>query len=263
MKIIVLMKQTPDTETKPKINGAGTGLDEGDIKWVMCPFDEYAVEEALRIKEKAGGEVAILCMGPARSVEAIRTGLAMGVDRAVHIDDPAAEGSDSGATALLLAEALKKEEPDIVLAGKQAIDMDCGQVPSRVAEILGMAQVTMCVKLEIAEDGKSAVAVRRIEGGEEVIDLKLPAVVSCEKGLNEPRYASLPGIMKAKRKKLDPVKVADLGIDTAVVGAGGSKVKILKLELPPEREAGKILEGELEDQAKELVRLLREEAKAV
>ncbi|MFC1889280.1 electron transfer flavoprotein subunit beta/FixA family protein [Thermodesulfobacteriota bacterium] len=264
MNIIVCMKQVPDTEAKIKILPDGAGIDAEGVKFVMNPYDEFAVEEALLIKEKFGGEVVIVCLGPDRSTEAIRTALAMGADRGVHLNDAAFEGSDSYVTAKLLAKAIGEMEYDIILAGKQAVDNDNAQVYAALAELLDIPHASVVTKLEIAEDGKSAVANREIEGGaKEVIEIQLPAVIAAQKGLNEPRYASLPGIMKAKRKEIKVLDLAAVGLDAGQVGADGSKVKMSGFSLPPEREAGKVIEGEPEEQAAELVKLLREEAKAI
>ena len=264
MDILVCMKQVPDTETKIVINPEGTGIVTDGIKYVMNPYDEFAVEEALKIKEKSGGSVTIVCMGPQRATEAIRTGLAMGADKGVHLNDAAFEGADSYATAKALAAAIKPLSYDIILGGKQAVDEDNAQVYAALAEMLDIPHVSVVTNLEIADDGKSAVAQREVEGGaKEVIQISLPAFVACQKGLNEPRYASLPGIMKAKKKPIDVVDLAASGLSADEAGAQGAKVKNEKFSLPPEREAGKILEGEPEEVAAQVVKLLREEAKII
>jgi len=264
VNIIVCMKQVPDTETKIKILPDATGIDAEGVKFVMNPYDEFAVEEALLIKEKFGGEVVIVCLGPDRSTEAIRTALAMGADRGVHLNDAAFEGSDSYVTAKLLAKAIGETEYDIILMGKQAVDNDNSQVYAALAEFLDIPHASVVTNLEMAEDGKSAVATREIEGGaKELIEIQLPAVIAATKGLNEPRYASLPGIMKAKRKEIKVLDLAAVGFEAGQVGTDGSKVKMSGFSLPPEREAGKTIEGEPEEQAAELVKLLREEAKVI
>ncbi len=264
MNIIVCMKQVPDTEAQIRVKPDGSGIVDGDIKFVMNPYDEYGVEEALLLKEKFGGTVTIVCLGPERAVEAIRTGLAMGADKAVHLDDPAFEGGDAFSTAKALAAAIKGMECDLIFCGKQAIDDDLAQVGSALAEMLGIPQVVVVTKVEVSEDTKKANVNRQIIGGEEIIEVPLPAVLTAQKGLNEPRYASLPGIMKAKKKEVKSVKVADLGLDSSAVGAAGAKTKIIKMYSPPQREAGKIIEGETaEETAPKLAKLLREEAKAI
>jgi electron transfer flavoprotein beta subunit len=258
------MKQVPDTEAQIRVKPDGSGIVDGDIKFVMNPYDEYGVEEALLLKEKFGGTVTIVCLGPERAVEAIRTGLAMGVDKAVHLDDPAFEGGDAFSTAKALAAAIKSMEYDLIFCGKQAIDDDLAQVGSALAEMLGIPQVVVVTKVEVSEDTKKAKVNRQIIGGEEIIEVPLPAVLTAQKGLNEPRYASLPGIMKAKKKEVKSVKVADLGLDSSAVGAAGAKAKIIKMYSPPQREAGNIIEGDTaEEKAPKLAKLLREEAKAI
>jgi electron transfer flavoprotein beta subunit len=264
MDIIVCMKQVPDTETKIKVNPEGSGIVTEGIKWVMNPYDEYAVEEALQIKEKLGGTVTILCLGPDRATEAIRTALAMGADDAVHINDAAFEGSDSLITAQILAKAISGMKYDIILTGKQAMDHDASQVFGCLAESLNLPYVSVVVGLEISPDGKSATAKRETEGGmEEIIETPLPAIIAAQKGLNEPRYASLPNVMKAKRKEIKKIDLAGLGMDAGEVGEKGAKLKTKNYRLPPQREAGKKLEGEPEETAAQLAKLLREEAKLI
>ena len=264
MNIIVCMKQVPDTEAQIRVKPDGSGIVDSDIKFVMNPYDEFGVEEALLLKEKFGGTVTIVCLGPERAVEAIRTGLAMGADKAVHLDDPAFEGGDAFSTAKALAAAIKGMEYDLIFCGKQAIDDDLAQVGPALAEILGFPQIVVVTKVEISEDGKKAKVNRQIIGGEEIIEVPLPAVLTAQKGLNEPRYASLPGIMKAKKKEVKSVKVADLGLEPSGVGKAGAKTQILKMYSPPQREAGKIIEGETaEETAPKLAKLLREEAKVI
>ena len=264
MNIIICMKQVPDTEAQIRVKPDGSGIVDSDIKFVMNPYDEFGVEEALLLKEKFGGTVTIVCLGPERAVEAIRTGLAMGADKAVHLDDPAFEGGDAFSTAKALAAAIKGMEYDLVFCGKQAIDDDLAQVGPALAEMLGIPQIVVVTKVEVSDDGKKAKVNRQIIGGEEIIDVPLPAVLTAQKGLNEPRYASLPGIMKAKKKEVKSVKVADLGLDPNDVGKAGAKTQVLKMYSPPQREAGKMSEGETaEETAPKLAKLLREEAKVI
>ena len=263
MNIIVCMKQVPDTETLIKIKPDGSGIVTDDIKYVMNPYCEFAVEEALRIKEKFGGVAILVTMGGARAVEALRTGLAMGADRSIHLNDPAFEGADGYATAKALGEIIKKESFDLILCGKQAVDDDMAQVGPALAEILNLPHATLITKLELLPDKKKAKVEREVDGGREVLEVNLPAVFTCQKGLNEPRYASLPGIMKAKKKEVKPINLASLGLPADQVGAAGSKTKILKYIPPPSRPPGKIVSGEILDAAKTLVKLLREEAKVI
>jgi electron transfer flavoprotein beta subunit len=256
MKIAVLLKQVPDTETKIRTKADGSGIETDGIKYVVSPYDEFAVEEAIKTKEKnAGSEVTVLSMGPARVVEAIRTALAMGCDKAIHIDDEGT-GPDSYLTGKVLAKVIQENGFDIVFTGKQGIDLDCGQVPQAVAEFLGWPQVMILDKIEIV-DGK-AVATRRVSGGaKEVYEAPLPAIFGCEKGLNTPRYASLPGIMKAKTKPVQSLKIS------ALKGEASPKVVYKNFRLPPEKAPGKIIPGDPEQAVKELARLLREEAKVI
>ena len=264
MNIIACIKQVPDTETQIKIDPAGKSIVKDDIKWVMNPYDEFAVEEALRLKEKFGGEVTVVGLGPKRVTESLRTALAMGADKAVLISDPALDGSDSLATAKALAAAIKGLEYDIILAGQRGVDEDSGIVGSALADMLGIPSISLAVKLEVAEDGKSAKVNRPVEGQTLVIETSLPALITAQKGLNEPRYASLPGIMKAKKKPLEEKTVADLGIDASEVGEGARKLTIIQLTPPPQRAAGKIVDGETpEEKAAALAKLLRQEAKVI
>ncbi|MFH1624765.1 MAG: electron transfer flavoprotein subunit beta/FixA family protein [Pseudomonadota bacterium] len=264
MNVVVCMKQVPDTESVIKVKPDGTDIMKDDLKYIMNPYDEYAVEEALRIKEKFGGTVTILCLGPSRAVESIRTGLAMGADQAIQLDDPAFEGGDAFATAKVLAEGLKGVEYDLILCGKQAVDDDLSQVGASLAELLGLPQVSLIQKLEIADDKKSATVHRQVEGGIEVLQVTLPALLTAQKGLNEPRYASLPGIMKAKKKPFDVKNLAALGLSADSVGCFGSKTMITKYTPPPQRAPGRIVEGEgPQETVPKLVKLLREEAKII
>ena len=264
MNIIVCLKQVPDTESQIKIGPDAKSIQEDDIKWVMNPYDEFGVEEALLLKEKFGGEVTVVGLGPSRVTESIRTALAMGADKGVLINDPALEGSDTIATAKALAAVIKDLPHDLIFAGQRGVDDDNGLVGAALAEFLGIPQISLAVKVEVAEDGQSLKANRPIEGQTLVIETGLPALITAQKGLNEPRYASLPGIMKAKKKPLEEKTLADLGLDAGEVGEGAQNLKVQELTPPPQREAGKMVEGESpEDKAAELARLLHEEAKVI
>ncbi len=256
MKIAVLIKQVPDTETKIRIKADASGIETDGVKYVVNPYDEFAVEEAIRTKEKnAGSEVFVIALGPDRVVESIRTALAMGCDKAIHINDGGQE-LDSFQTATALANVIKQQGFSIVFSGKQAIDKDCGQVTQLIAELLDLPQVTIVEKVELA--GEVAKVTRRVGGGsKEVYEVKLPAIFACETGLNTPRYASLPGIMKAKSKPVEKLNVADL------LGGATSKVSYVNFRLPSEKAPGRILQGELDQTVAELVKLLREEAKVI
>jgi electron transfer flavoprotein beta subunit len=250
MKIAVCIKRVPDSETRVKIAPDGKSLDEAGVKFVLNPYDEFAVEEALRRREQAGaGEVVVLSLGPAAAQETIRTALAMGADRGVllQVERIAADGL---VIARALAAELKDGDYDLILFGKLAIDDYNHQVGPMVAELLGLPCVTSVAHLELG-DGRG-VAEREIEGGIEVCEFPLPAVLTVDKGLNEPRYPALKGIMAAKKKPME-IKPTPLGV---------GEVEIVALTPPPERKAGKIV-GEGAAAVPELVRLLREEAKVL
>lgn len=264
MNIIVCLKQVPDTETQIKIASDAKSIVKDDIKWVMNPYDEYGVEEALRIKEKLGGEVTVVGLGPKRVTESIRTALAMGVDKGILISDPAAEGSDSIATAKALAAAIKGLPYDIIFTGQRGVDEDNGLVGASLAEYLGIPHVAVIVKVEVSQDGKSVKCHRPVEGQTLVIESSLPAIITAQKGLNEPRYASLPGIMKAKKKPLEEKSLSALGLNPSEFGEEARNLKFLQMTPPPARKAGRIVPGDTpEAKAKELARLLHEEAKVI
>ena len=259
MNSVVCVKQVPDTETLIKLNADGTGIETAGIKWIMNPFDEYAVEEAVRQKEKSGGAVTLVCLGPDQALDAIRSGLAMGADTAVHINDAEfATKADPYATAVALAAAIKDLEYDAIFCGKQAVDDDAGQVASILGELLDLPVITIVIKFELSDDGKTAIVTREIEGGHAVIEVPLPAIFTAQKGLNEPRYASLPQIMKAKKKPVTVKTVADLGVSA-------EPMTVIKgMELPPERQAGKMIEGaDAAAKAAALAKALHEEAEVI
>jgi len=259
MKIVVCVKQVPDTETRIKIAPEGSAISESDVNWIISPFDEFAIEEALRLKEAKGGEVVLVGLGPDRAQTALRNGLAMGADSALHLKDPLFEGLDPLGTARALAAAIRRLAPvDLVLTGQQGVGGDNSQVPGLLAELLDLPQVTVAVKIEV-QDGK-AVVEREVEGAHETWETSLPAVISAQKGLNEPRYASLKGIMAAKKKTIEALDAAALNLDKALLAP---RVRVTGLELPPARPAVRMIEGDPEAQAKELLRLLHEEAKVI
>lgn len=278
MKSIVIVRQTPDTEAKIKVAASGDSIDPEGIKWIMNPYDEYAVEEALRLKEKNGGEVVLITMGPARCLEALRTGLAMGADSAVHIKDDDFAFSDPFAIGKVIAQEIKNSGGyDIILTGKKMIDEETGQVGIQVAQELGIPHVSIATKLDVNVDAKTATVEKDIEGGQMVVEVPLPAVITCEKGLNEPRYASLPGIMKAKKKPVKDVAAGDvdaeaLGLSTEALGKAGARIVNMKYEIPSIERKLTVLKGsqsdvvkdaEIQSASNELVRLLREEAKVI
>jgi electron transfer flavoprotein beta subunit len=261
VNIVVLCKQVPDTESKIKLLSDNSGIDVEGIKWVLNVYDEFAVEEALKIKEAGkAAKVTVVAAGPKRAEEALRTALAMGADDAIHVEDDGVYGADSFVVAKALAGALKGLDYGVVLCGKQAVDDDMGAVPQMLAELLGIGQVTVVSKVEV--DGAKVRAYRDIEGGaKEVVEGAMPVILAATKGLNEPRYASLPGIMKAKRKPLAKKSLADVGATAA-----DAKTKIIGWTLPPQRQAGKMFKGTADDLAQrvaQVARLLREEAKVL
>jgi electron transfer flavoprotein beta subunit len=257
VNIVVCIKQVPDTEAQIRIRADGRGIDEAGLNFVLNFYDEHGVEEALRIKERAGGTVTLVTAGPARAVEALRAGLAMGADAAIHIQDPALATLDHIGTARVLAAAIKAVPCDLVLCGKLATDDNAAIVGPAVAEFLGLPQATAVTKLELGEG--TATAHRELEGAVEVLEVRLPAVITVERGINEPRYPSLPGIMRAKRTPITTRSLADLGLATPAA----PHVELLGLTPPPKRQAGRRLEGEPAAVVQALVRALREEAKVL
>ena len=248
MKIAVPVKYTPDTETKVRIGADGKSINPDGVSFVMNPYDEYALEEALKIKEAGEAEVTVFTVGDDESVKVLRTGMAMGADKAILIKTAAP--TDPLQTAGLIANALKDGGWDIILMGMKAVDSDSGAVGPMVAEMLGLPCVTMITKLEIS--GGKATAKREAEIGMEVIETSLPAVFTAQKGLNDPRYASLKGIMRAKKQPIDEIVPGDVPQGT----------NIIEMKYPPERPAGKIV-GEGVEAVPELVKLLKEEAKVL
>jgi len=258
MNVVVCVKHVPDTEAPIRIRGDARGVEESGLNFVMNYYDEHAVEEALRIKAARGGTVTVLTAGPARAVEALRAGLAMGADQAVHIQDPALDLTDHLRVARALAAAIGPLGPDLVLCGKLATDDNASVVGPALAEYLGLPQATAVTTLELGEG--RATAHRELEGAVEILELSLPAVVTVERNINEPRYPSLPGIMKAKRTPVTTKTLADLG--PAAEGAG-ARTEVLGLVPPPKRQAGRLIQGEPEGVVRELIRSLREEAKVL
>ncbi len=260
MKIVICVKQVPDTETKIKVKDGQ--VDHTETKYVVNPYDEYAIEEGLRIKERLGeGKITLITMGPERAKDALKSGLAVGADEAIHLVDEAFEGSDTYATALVLSGALEKIDYDIIFCGKQGVDEDHAQVGIALAELLDIPHVSVVTKLEIPEDRKSAVAHREVEGGHEVVETPLPAVITAQKGLNEPRYASIKGIMAVKKKVIPEWSAEEVGVEKSKVGVEAAKIKFVEVALPPERIAGKIFDEDPVQDAIKVAHLLRDEAK--
>jgi len=250
VKIAVCIKRVPDTETRVRVASDGASADEAGVKFIISPFDEFAIEEALQRREKAGaGEVVVVALGPEAAQETIRTAMAMGVDRGILLKADAVP-ADALAVAKALAAELRGGGYDLILFGKAAADDNSQAVGPMVAELLELPCVTSVVKLDM--EGANGTAQREIEGGVEVVRFALPAVLTADKGLNAPRYPSLKGIMAAKKK---PIEVKPVTLEA-------SRLRVVRLEQPPSRKEGRIV-GEGPDAAAELVRLLREEARVI
>ena len=249
MKVLVPVKRVIDYNVKVRVKADNSGVELANVKMAMNPFDEIAVEQALRLKEAGGAEeVVVVSIGPAQNQETIRTALAMGADRGIHIE--ALHDIEPLAVAKLLKAVVERENPGLVLVGKQAIDDDCNQTGQMLAALLGWAQGTFVSALDVA--GDTAKIVREVDGGLEHLEIKMPAIVSVDLRLNEPRYASLPNIMKAKKKPLDSLTVDDLGVDIK------PRLTVVKVEEPAAREAGiKVAD------VKELVEKLKNEEKVI
>jgi electron transfer flavoprotein beta subunit len=249
MKILVPVKRVIDYNVKVRVKADQSGVELANVKMAMNPFDEIAVEQALRMKEAGSAdEVVLVSIGPAQSQETIRTGLAMGADRGIHIE--ASQDVEPLAVAKLLAAVVAKEEPGLVLCGKQAIDDDSNQTGQMLSALLGWSQGTFASGVELSGDKVNVI--REVDGGLEHVSLAMPAVISVDLRLNEPRYASLPNIMKAKKKPIDAMSADELGVDTA------PRLSTVKVEEPAAREAG-IKVGSVS----ELVDKLKTEAKVI
>ncbi|RAL27108.1 electron transfer flavoprotein subunit beta/FixA family protein [Thermoflavimicrobium daqui] len=259
MDILVCLKQTFDTEEKITIENGR--INEEEAEFVINPYDEYAVEEAIRLKEKFGGEVTVITIGPERAEQALRTAMAMGADKGVIVDiEELEEQVDEHTIAQILAATIQEEDLDydIILCGYMAVDDGSAQVGPRLAELLHIPHISTITKLHI--DGDQVTVDKDVEGDLEVIESTLPILVTAQQGLNDPRYPSLPGIMKAKKKPLSRLEVDDLDLDEDEIAA---KTETLEVFLPPKKQAGKVLQGELPKQVEELVQLLRNEAKVI
>jgi electron transfer flavoprotein beta subunit len=257
MNIYVLLKRTFDTEERLTVSNGG--INEDGAEFIINPYDEYAVEEAIQVRDTHGGEITVVTVGTSDAEKELRTALAMGADKAVLINtEDDIENGDQFTTAKILAEYLKDKDADLILGGNVAIDGGSGQVAPRVAELLNIPYVTTITKLEI--EGQKVTITRDVEGDSEVIETSLPLLVTAQQGLNEPRYPSLPGIMKAKKKPLEELELDDLDLEEDDVEA---KTKTLEIYLPPKKEAGRVLQGEVDAQVKELVAALRNEAKVI
>jgi electron transfer flavoprotein beta subunit len=248
MNIVVLVKQVPDTESERRlVPGSGT-LDRAAADGVINELDEFAIEEGLRIAEAHGGEVTILSVGPARAAESIRKALSMGADKAVHVLDDEIAGSDALATSAVIAAALGQVGFDLVIAGAESTDARTGVVPAMLAERLGVPQLTQASKVDI--DGSSVTVRRMSDDGYDVITASLPAVISVLEKINEPRYPSFKGIMAAKKKPVQTLALADLGVSAESAGAGGSATEVTDFAARPPRAAGVVVKDEGDGGAK-------------
>lgn len=264
MRIAVCIKQVPDTEARLRIAGDGRWLEEEDLPFVINESDEYALEEGLRIAEQTGGEVVVFSLGPERVREALRKALALGAARAVHLDDPALAGGDALATGCALAAAIGREAFDLVLTGSQSDDLGFGATGSVIAGHLGWPHAWLVMGLEVEEGGETAKVTREMESGmNEIFRLRLPAVIEVQAGINHPRYASLKGIMQAKKKPVDSISAADLGLDAGRVGTGASRLEILSVSFPESGRGAQILEGDAAAAARALVEKLQKEARVL
>ncbi len=261
MKIVVCVKEVPDMESKFKI--VDNKVDESQIAFKMNDFDEYAVEAALQLKEKFGGEVIIVSSGPERVTKEVRQAFAMGADWGIHVNDPEVDKGDS----FVVASALKKAIDslggvDLVLTGVQAEDDQAAVTGVMIADLMGVPHCTNIVKLEVGGDQKTLTINRELEGGlNEVLEISSPCVLSIQSGINQPRYPTLPGIMKAKKKRLDTKKAAEIGL--AEVGEAGSKTSFVKMFFPVSDHKAEIIEGDAKTAAKKLVDKLKNEAKVI
>ena len=264
MQILVCLKQVPEKDSRFKIDASGVSIQEEDLVFETNESDQYALEEALRLKEKLGGEVVVLSLGRDRVVKALKNALAMGADRGIHINDPAFLGSDAFVTARALARAIQKEHVDVVFTGVQSDDLSFGQTGTLVAHFLSWFHATMVVEAEIKGEGCPARIRRELESNLfEEVEIPLPAVLTIQSGMNQPRYATLKGIMQAKKKEIREYTCADLGLAPEEVGERGSKVQHLKFSFPEKKKKTMLLTGSPDESAKALVEQLRKVAKVL
>jgi len=256
MKVMVCLKQVPHQDARLDIRDDATWIKEDSIKFEINSYDTYALEEALRIKDAGEAEVVVVSVGPDRVTQALRTALGMGADRAVHVNDPATENSDSLGLAKILAAVGKAESPDIVFAGLMSDDDNYSAIPPMVSELMGLPSATGVLKTE--NQGSSIRVERELEGGAlEVVDLPAPCLIAVQSGSNQVRYASLKGIMQAKKKPIDVKTAADLGLE-GQVGADAAKVKIDKIYVPAKGDSAEMIEGSADEIASKLVGKIKE-----
>ncbi|RMH21369.1 MAG: electron transfer flavoprotein subunit beta/FixA family protein [Acidobacteria bacterium] len=264
MRIAVCIKQVPDTEARLRVRKDGLWVEEEDLPFVINESDNYALEEALTIAEKTAGEVVVVSLGPERVKDALRKALALGASRAVHLAEEAFQGGDALATGRALAAAIAGQEVDLVLTGSQSDDVGYGATGSVIAGHLGWPHAWLVMGLEIEEGGTSARVTREMESGmNEIFRLQLPAVIEVQAGINHPRYASLKGIMAAKRKPIERPSPADLGLEASQIGAAGSRLEVLEVAFPDSGEGAEMLEGDAATMARTLVEKLQREARVL
>jgi len=265
MKIISCIKPVPDPASRLIINETKTWIRDQDLTFVASEADNYALEEALRLKEKHGGEVVVLSMGGEEAARVLRSGLAMGADRAIHLLDLKFKGADEFSAAATLAKAIEKDGgADLVLAGVQSDDLGTGMTGTMIAEFLGCAHATVVVGVEANPEGKSLRAKRELEGGiNETVELPTPAVLTIQFGINQPRYASLKGIMAAKKKDFKAWSAADLGLSDDTAGKAGAMYEVKEIFVPERKSKVEIISGTPEEAAATLVEKLRKEAKVL
>jgi electron transfer flavoprotein beta subunit len=263
VNIVVLVKQVPDSEAMIQVKADGSGVEVED-RYTLNFFDSLAVEEALRIKEQVGeGAVTVVTLGTQKSLESLRTGIAMGADEAVLLEDPAFVGGDEYATAKALAAAVRGMEWDVILCGKEAFDDSSGIVGPLVAEFLGVPHITTVVKVDLSPKERTVIVEREIEGGKEVIQAPLPVLLTAQKGLNEPRVPPVTGVMRAMRTEIKKLDGAAIGLSQDEVGKGGSQEEILRYQRPSQRPPVTMIQGEAVDAVKQVVTLLKEKAKVI
>jgi electron transfer flavoprotein beta subunit len=263
MRIAVCIKQVPDSEARLRVAKDERWIDETDLPFAINESDVYALEQALRIAETTGGEVVVFSLGPERVREALRKALALGAQRAVHLADPVFAGGDAVATGRALAAAIRREAYDLVLTGSQSDDVGYGSTGSLVAAHLNWPHAWLVMGVEI-ETGGTVRVVREMESGmNEILRLPLPAVIEVQAGINQPRYASLKGIMAAKKKEIQPLSAADLGVEAAQLGLAGSRIEILSVALPKAGQGARLLQGDVKAAAQELVAVLQREARVL
>ncbi|MBI4280809.1 electron transfer flavoprotein subunit beta/FixA family protein [Candidatus Uhrbacteria bacterium] len=262
MNIVLCLKQVPDTASRIVVAPGGKDIQRQELSYVVNPYDEYAWEEALRLKAAVGGKVTLLSVGPPKVQDALRTGLAVGADEAIHICDPKLEGADMLATARILAAALKKIPFDVVLCGWKAVDDDQAAVGPMLATLLSIPCATYVTTAE-AVSGTALRVSREVDRAEQTLEIATPCVLTQQKGPHEPRYASLAGIMASKKKTITTWTAHDLGVDPAAAAGAANSVQVVRLTPPSERQPGRILQGEPAQVVQELVKLLKTEAKVL